>query len=155
MGTYLDDPPSLPFEKVGNSFKDDAIVKMSAEGDIIFEKSVARIFIENGLEYLLFSIGGKGGNENFNTDPTHLNDIQPVDFDGNHWKKGDVFLSLRNLSMVLLYRPSTNEIIWKGTGPFSQQHDVVDILDDHRISVFNNNSKSLKMVLLLMEIMKL
>jgi len=136
-------PPSLPFEKVGNSFKDDAIVKMSAEGDIIFEKSVARIFIENGLEYLLFSIGGKGGNENFNTDPTHLNDIQPVDFDGNHWKKGDVFLSLRNLSMVLLYRPSTNEIIWKGTGPFSQQHDV-DILDDHRISVFNNNTKIFK-----------
>ena len=42
--------------------------------------------------------------------------------------------------MVLLYRPSTNEIIWKGAGPFFHQHDV-DILDNHRISVFNNNSK--------------
>ena len=42
--------------------------------------------------------------------------------------------------MVLLYRPSTNEIIWKGTGPFFHQHDV-DILDNHRISIFNNNSK--------------
>jgi len=42
--------------------------------------------------------------------------------------------------MVLLYRPSTNEIIWKGTGPFFHQHDV-NILDDNRISIFNNNSK--------------
>jgi len=42
--------------------------------------------------------------------------------------------------MILLYRPSTNEILWKGTGPFFHQHDV-DILDDHRISIFNNNSK--------------
>ena len=42
--------------------------------------------------------------------------------------------------MVLLYRPSTNEIIWKGTGTFFHQHDV-DILDNNRISIFNNNSK--------------
>ena len=73
-------------------------------------------------------------------DPIHLNDIQPVDFDGEFWKKGDVFLSLRNQSMVLLYRPSTNQIIWKGVGPFFNQHDV-DILDDHKIAVFNNNLK--------------
>ena len=43
--------------------------------------------------------------------------------------------------MILLYRPSTNEIIWKGTGPFFHQHDV-DILNGYSISVFNNNSKN-------------
>ena len=42
--------------------------------------------------------------------------------------------------MVLLYRPSTNQILWKGTGLFFHQHDI-DILDEHRISIFNNNSK--------------
>ena len=42
--------------------------------------------------------------------------------------------------MVLLYRPSTNKIIWSGTGPFFHQHDV-DILNEYEISVFNNNSK--------------
>ena len=77
----------------------------------------------------------------FTTDPIHLNDIQPIDFDGEFWKKGDVFLSLRHQSMVLLYRPSTNKIIWKGIGRFFHQHDV-DILNDHKISVFNNNSKN-------------
>jgi hypothetical protein len=85
----------------------------------------------------LFTIGDRN---KFTTDPIHLNDIQPVDFDGKFWKKGDVFLPLGHQSMVLLYRPSTNKIIWKGTGPFFHQHDL-DVLDDHRISIFNNNSK--------------
>ena len=40
--------------------------------------------------------------------------------------------------MIILYRPSTNTIIWKGLGLSEAQHDV-DILDDHRISIFNNN----------------
>ena len=140
-------PQSLPIEKVGRNliqdggFNDDAIVKLSPNGEILFEKSVAQIFIDNGLEYLLFSVG----DAKFNVDPIHLNDIQPVDFDGKFWKKGDVFLSIRNQAMILLYRPSTNEIIWKGTGPFFHQHDV-DILDEHRISIFNNNAKNFKNV---------
>jgi hypothetical protein len=117
-------------------FEDAAIVKLSPDGKILFEKAVSQIFIDNGLEYLLFSVG----DQRFDLDPIHLNDIQPVDFDGEYWKKGDVFLSLRHQSMVLLYRPSSNEIIWKGTGLFFHQHDV-DILDNHRISIFNNNSK--------------
>ena len=141
-------PQSLPIEKVGRDlgldggFSDDAIVKLSPNGEILFEKSVSQIFIDNGLEYLLFSVGDShsAGKGDFDTDPIHLNDIQPVNFDGEFWKKGDVFLSLRHQSMVLLYRPSTNEIIWKGVGPFFHQHDV-DVLDNHRISVFNNNSK--------------
>jgi hypothetical protein len=135
-------PQSLAIKKVGRSigkegdFVDDAIVKLSLSGEILFEKSIAQIFIENGLEYLLFSVGDRL----FDSDPIHLNDIQPVNFDGEFWKRGDVFLSLRHQSMVFLYRPSTNEIIWKGVGPFFHQHDV-NILDNHRISIFNNNSK--------------
>ena len=136
-------PQSLPIQKVGRNlleeagYIDDGIVKLSPDGKILFEKSVSQIFIDNGLEYLLFSVGVF---EDFTKDPIHLNDIQPVDFDGEYSNKGDLFLSLRNQSMVLLYRPSTNKIIWKGTGHFFHQHDV-DILNEHKISVFNNNAK--------------
>ncbi len=137
-------PQSLPAKKVGRKYlydsggyHDDAIVKLSPNGEILFEKSVSQIFIENDLEYLLFSVGDR----QFTIDTIHLNDIQPVDFDGEFWKKGDVFLSIRDQSMVLLYRPSTNEIIWKATGQTYHQHDV-DILNDHTISIFNNNSKN-------------
>ena len=133
-------PQSMPIEVVGrdipsdNGFDDDAIVKLSPDDQILFEKSVSQIFIDNGLQYLIFAHGN-----DYEKDPIHLNDIQPVNTDGEYWKKGDIFLSIRNQSMILLYRPTTNEIIWKGTGPFYHQHDV-DILDDHRISVFNNRS---------------
>jgi hypothetical protein len=135
-------PQTLPVGIVGrelaqdNGFNDDAIVKLSSSGKVIFEKSVSQILIDNGLEYLLFSVGDMI----FDRDPIHLNDIQPVNFDGEFWQKGDVFLSLRHQSMILLYRPSTNKIIWKGTGPFFHQHDV-DILDNHRVSIFDNKSK--------------
>lgn len=133
-------PQTLPSRIVGRDlvteggFEDDAIVKLSSNGKIIYEKSVSQILIDNNMSYLLFSNGNSISN-----DPIHLNDIQPVNFDGEFWKKGDVFLSLRNLSMVMLYRPYSNRIIWMGMGPFLHQHDV-DILDEHRISVFNNRS---------------
>ena len=134
-------PQSLSSSKVGRGqlveggFVDDSILKLSPEGEILYQKSVSQIFIENNLEYLLFAHG-----TNYERDPIHLNDIQPVENDGKYWKRGDVFLSLRSQSMIILYRPTTNEIIWKGTGPFFRQHDV-NILDESRISVFNNNSK--------------
>jgi len=117
-----------------NSFRDDGIRKLSPEGDILFDKSLSELFIENKMEYLLF------GMNRWHKDPIHLNDIQPVYQDGKYWRKGDVFLSLRNQSMIILYRPSTNKIIWKGTGQFSNQHDV-DILDETKISIFDNNYK--------------
>ncbi len=135
-------PQTLPQRQVGRKlandggYLDDAIVQLSADGKIIFEKSISEIFLENQMEYLLFSVG----ESSFTADPIHINDVQPVNFDGNFWKKGDVFLSFRHQSMVLLYRPSTNKIIWKGVGSYFHQHDV-DIIDSHRISVFNNNSK--------------
>lgn len=119
-----------------DNYDDDGIRKISSNGEILFDKSVSEIFIENDMEYLLFSIGDR----RFTKDPIHLNDIQPVNEDTKFWKKGDVFLSLRHQSMIILYRPKTNEIIWKSTGEFYHQHDV-DILDESRISIFNNNSK--------------
>ena len=111
-------PQSLPPKKVGRKlvseggFTDDAIVKLSPKGDILFEKSVSQIFIENGLEYLIFSIGGDG--RNLDIDPIHLNDIQPVNFDSDFWKSGDVFLSLRNQSMVCCTVHQPTKLFGKG-----------------------------------------
>ena len=123
-------------DKTVDNYYDDGIRKISPDGEIIFDKSMINIFHDNGMEYLLYAVGDR----NFTYDPIHLNDIQPVNKDSKYWKKGDVFLSLRHQSMVILYRPSTNKIIWKSAGKFHHQHDV-DILDDKRISIFDNNSK--------------
>ena len=131
-------PKTVPISKVGSTFNDDGIVKTSKDGKILFRKSLTQIFIENNLEYLLFQIG----THKFNVDPLHLNDIQPVNYDGEFWKKGDIFLSIRNQSMGMLYRPDTNDVIWVGVGHTNSQHDI-DIIDNNTISMFNNNYKSL------------
>jgi hypothetical protein len=118
------------------NYYDHAITKVSADGEILFQKSVSKILLENNQKMIFVD----NGNRKFEVDPIHLNDILPALTDGPHWKQGDLFLSLRHQSMIILYRPSTNKIIWTGEGHTAAQHDV-DILDDHRISIFNNNAK--------------
>lgn len=114
-------------------FKDDAVTQVSPNGEILFQKSLAEIFNDNNLRSLLFL-----GSSKFKRDPFHLNDIQPALKNTKYWKKGDLFLSLRHLNMIVLYRPSTNKVIKTIFGPFFRQHDV-DIISDKEISIFNNN----------------
>ncbi|MGB3179090.1 MAG: arylsulfotransferase family protein [Albidovulum sp.] len=128
--SYID-PTRL--ERVEPDFVEDALAHIGPDGEILYTKSLAWMFIQHGLEYALFTAGS------YQKDPIHLNDIQPVLKDGPYWKKGDLFLSFRHQSMIMLYRPSTDEIIWQRQGPWLAQHDV-DILDDTRIAVFNNRA---------------
>ena len=136
-------PQNLPIEKVGrknpkeNGFKDDAIVKLSPDGEILYEKSISRIFIENSMESRLSMVGTS---HTFQIDPIHINDVQPVNVDGKYWKKGDVFISLGHQSMITLWRPSTEEIVWKYESSIFHQHDI-NIVSEHQISIFNNNRK--------------
>ena len=117
-----------------NTFTDDGITKISKENKILYNKSVTEILFEHNLENMII-----GKLNTFSNDPIHLNDIEPVLDDGPFWKKGDVFLSLRHQSIIILFRPNTNKIIRIISGPFFQQHDV-DILSEEEISIFNNNT---------------
>jgi hypothetical protein len=115
------------------NFFDGAITRISPEGKIVFQRSVSELFLKYGYSRYVY------GRNAYSDNPIHINDIQPVNSDGPYWKRGDVFVSLRTHSILMLYRPSTDEILWLKEGPWQHQHDV-DVLDDHRISVFNNNS---------------
>ena len=127
------EPSSLP--DVGPTFLEDTLTHVTADGKVLEQISLPQIFLRHGREFDLFPTG------HYNDDPLHLNDIQPVLADGPYWKKGDLFLSLRAKSMIMLYRPSTDEIVWMQQGPWLSQHDV-DILDDHRIAVYDNHASS-------------
>jgi hypothetical protein len=116
---------------VKDSFWEDLISQVSPSGKLLYSKSVTQILLRHGYANWLF------GMDIYNDDPTHLNDIEPVLADGPYWRKGDLFLSLRNVSAIMLYRPSTDEIVWMKRGPWTSQHDV-DILDDHRIGIYDN-----------------
>jgi len=117
------------------NFIDDAITKVNLDGEIVFQLSLAEILYKNNIiGETIFK---------HRDDPLHLNDIEPVLFDGPYWKKGDLFLSIRDLGIIALYRPDSNKIIYTIVGSFSGQHDV-DIISDKEISIFNNNNIGLK-----------
>lgn len=122
-----------PVERVAPDYADDALVHLGPGGEILWQKSLTEIFLDHGMEYALFTAG------DYRPDPIHLNDIEPVLADGPYWRAGDLFLSFRHLSMVMLYRPASDEIVWMRQGPWLAQHDV-DILDASRIGVFNNRA---------------
>jgi hypothetical protein len=115
------------------NFVEDAIQLMDPAGKVLFQRSVVQILDENDLGHLIF---GEGPAQD---DPTHLNDIEPILQDGRLWARGDILLSLRHRSMVLLYRPSTNRVLWSRQGPWIHQHDV-NVVGDGQISVLNNNA---------------
>ena len=118
---------------------DETIKKLSAtDGKVLFEKSVFEILMENGYRRGYFFIYSQVTVGSKYLDYNHLNDVEPVLKDSRYWKKGDLFLSLRNQNLVLLYRPSTNKIIWSQNGPWLRQHDVV-VIDSSRIGIFGNN----------------
>ena len=125
----------------GVEYIDDAITNIDIEsGKVKFTKSLSEALFENGYGYLIHGIGNEVTDKG--SDPLHLNDVEPVLEDGTYWKRGDVFLSLRHRSLILLYRPTTNEILRVIQGPFFNQHDV-DIQSDSTISLFNNHVSSL------------
>lgn len=109
----------------------------AATGELLFHKSVTEILKENSLENLLIKA-------NVSDDPIHLNDVQPALKTTPFYNEGDLFLSFRNLSAIIQYRPSTNKVIRLLEGMFYSQHDV-DFLNDSVVYFFNNNAHTVWM----------
>jgi Tfp pilus assembly protein PilZ len=121
------------FEYFPEAFNDDAIFIFKTDGTVIYRKSISEILIENNYIGLLFGI-----NTSLFLDPIHLNDIEMAEKNTEYYRKNDLFLSLRHRSVIIHYRPETNEIVNIISGPFSKQHDI-EFIDDDKISIFNNN----------------
>ncbi|WP_431156876.1 arylsulfotransferase family protein [Winogradskyella poriferorum] len=129
-------PNTLSVDGSKIDYRDDVILSIDVEtGKTLYSKSLTSLFLENDLEELL-------NKANHVKDPFHLNDVQPVLNDhSEYFKKGDLFLSFRHLSAIILFRPSTNKVIKVLEGPFSFQHDI-DIVSDSTVALFNNNTAS-------------
>lgn len=123
--------PKSPQPNVSPQFRDEALAEVSPAGKLLRLISVRKIIEDNNLHRLFDSYV-------YNDDPYHLNDIEPALVDGRFWKAGDLFLSFRSFSGLMLFRPETGRVLWFRQGLTTAQHDV-QILDDRRISVFDNN----------------
>lgn len=113
-------------------FRDDGYAVVTLDGSIVARHSLTDMLLENGYRGLVMGAGP------FEHDRYHLNDAQPILRDVGGARRGDVALSIRHLSTVLLYRPDGGDIVWLRTGPWLNQHDV-DLLPDGRFSIFGND----------------
>ena len=128
------------YNKRASVYRDDFITKVDVEtGEILYKKGVAEILIENGYHNLVYGIPSTRNTTDGFVDPIHLNDIEPVLEDHKILEKGDLLLSIRTPSIIVHYRPATNEIKRLIFGPLLNQHDV-DIVGLDSISIFNNNA---------------
>ena len=110
------------------AFWEDGFIRFSPAGEVLSRIALSGALMRAGHRHLLYR-----------TQYLRLNDVEPVLQDGPFWRRGDLFVSLQVISVVLLYRPATDEVLWLQAGPWLQQHDV-DVVSDSEISVYSNNS---------------
>ena len=125
-------PSTFPHTTPG--FLEDGFIRFSPDGEVLSRTALSGALLRAGHRHLLYGEAAR-----VHRRPFHMNDIEPVLQDGPFWRRGDLFVSLRNSSAVLLYRPATDEVLWLQTGPWLHQHDV-DVVSGSEISVYSNNS---------------
>lgn len=119
---------------LNHNLRDDSVARVSFDGNILENISLSQVLIENGLRELLLGTA----DDKFKSDPIHLNQVSVATTSGKYWKRGDLLLSLRHLSLILIYRPSMGKVIWHKLGPWMNQHSA-RFVGNHKISVFDNN----------------
>ena len=125
-----------PIKALAPGVVDGGYAIVSPDGEIVETDAVCSMLVNNGYRGLLLGVG------DVRTNPLHINDVQPIHADIGTAKIGDLAFSCRNSSLVFLYRPSTQKIIWLKVGPWLMQHDV-NILDNGEFSIFGNDTVTL------------
>lgn len=153
--SYMSEFDKKKIANMENNLRDDSFSYFNLDKKKVTQEfSLIKIFHDNNLLYhiynhenLLFKdklLENLKNNINIRTDKKydldifHLNDAEYINKEDGILKKGDIILSLRNLNMVLIYRPSNNKVIKYKIGPWTHQHDVE--YRNGKIFIFGNDN---------------
>lgn len=110
--------------------------RVTSKGEVRDRIHVLDLLYENGLERHIRKSSASA------PDVTHLNDIEalPVRMVDEYplFEAGDLLVSLRNLHLVMVVDPDTEEVKWHASQPFLRQHDP-DFTGEGWVGVFDNN----------------
>jgi hypothetical protein len=129
--------PVEQYPGLSTPFIEDTIVQVSPDGEIKREISILASLYRSGYEGLLFA----SYKSQYKGDVTHNNDAEVLekrlagDFMGLN--AGDIMVSLRNISTVLIIDGETELVKWSMTHPFHRQHDP-DFVQNGFIYVYDN-----------------
>lgn len=133
--------PDTRFPERLTPFDEYTILEVTPEGKIVQEWSVPELLRSSNSPGLLYMGGLVKRFKLVNRDVLHLNDVEifPDDIDEGFFKKGDVLVSLRDISTVFVFNRYSEKIKSIYTGQFVRQHDP-DFIDGNSFSVFDNNN---------------
>jgi hypothetical protein len=122
-------------------FREPTVLQVSPDGEILNEISVFELLVKNDQRSYLHLVTANNRNTKVSGDTLHLNDVDifPEAMEEGVFRHGDIMISLRNVSTVLVFDPETLELRYLQTGIFTRQHDP-DFIDGNTISVFDNNN---------------
>ncbi len=134
-----------PFSKpaTDKNMREDTLLRISEDGEILEEVSIPELLRENNLEALL-TANGKRFNLHavVNNELVHANKVAelPSEIADSYplFAAGDLAISMRKLNLIIVLDPITKKVKWHQTGPWLRQHDP-EFRPDGRISIFNNN----------------
>jgi len=124
-------PKDNAYHYIDDVFREEGYAIVSPDGALVKIVTIFRILVENGYRGIVL------GRPTLGTDPFHLNDVQPIVKDAGLLRTGDIAMSMRHNSTVLVYRPIEDKILALSVGPWLAQHDVSP-LPNGNLSVFNN-----------------
>lgn len=132
------------FPGIDNPVWLDQILRISEDGEVLTRIAVLDILYENGLErYIVRKFGPFPREEGGERDPVHLNDVEPLASSMADeyplFEAGDLLISLRHPSLVLVFSPESGEVKWHTSRPFHHQHDP-DFIGDGWVGIFDNNT---------------
>ena len=138
LKTNLKPMPDYPAHMV--PIREQTIIKVSQEGEILEDISVFDLLRDNGYRALLHMRASPLSNT-ISGDSLHLNDVEvfPNSMQEGFFKHGDVLISLRNINSVIVFDQVTHRIKLLKIGGFTRQHDP-DFIDGNSIMLFDNNN---------------
>jgi hypothetical protein len=128
------------FPKHTTPVSESMVIKVSPDGELLQEISVLELLDRNELRALLHMPADKKSNS-VSGDALHVNDAEPLpaSLAQDASQAGNIMISIRNISTILIFNPDSYEISFMHIGGFVRQHDP-DYLPGGRISVFDNNT---------------
>ena len=121
-------------------YLDDTLAHVSAEGEILDERSLIDILFASDMGGMLL-LGNGSSYRSTVRDPLHVNDAEYLTADlapaFPMFETGDILVSLRNIATLVVLDGDTKTIKWFTTGPFFGQHDP-DFTPEGTIMVYDN-----------------
>jgi hypothetical protein len=119
-------------------YYEDELLEVSSDGKVLDEISILSAFSERPGA---FGITYGSTSEVTQSDPTHLNDVEPLPADlaaqFPMFAAGDLLVSLRNMNSIAVIDRKSKLVKWQLSGLFVQQHDA-DFLPNGHLMVYDN-----------------